>query len=80
MLRILEGDVVMESGYISTPSYDVGNRSRRIMTDPKKPQQEKDEYLGAVRTDSLRMLEGKRSYEVLKAAWDRERESPLRRS
>ncbi|KAF3324475.1 inactive protein kinase [Carex littledalei] len=46
VLRILEGDVVMDSGYISTPSYDVGNRSRRIMTDTKKPQQEKDEYLG----------------------------------
>jgi hypothetical protein len=70
----------MESGYISTPSYDVGNRSRRIMPDLKKPQQEKDKYLGPVRTESLRMLEGKRSYEVLKAAWDRGRESPSRRS
>ncbi|KAJ1687964.1 hypothetical protein LUZ63_019354 [Rhynchospora breviuscula] len=80
VLRMLEGDVVMESGYISTPSYDIGNRSRRIMTDQKKPQQERDEFLGPVRTESLRILEGKRSYEVLKGAWDRERESLVNRS
>lgn len=70
----------MDSGYMSTPSYDVGNRSRRIMTDTKKPQQEKDDFMGPVRSESLRMLEGKRSYEVLKAAWDRERDSPELRS
>ncbi|KAJ4821115.1 Inactive protein kinase [Rhynchospora pubera] len=80
VLRMLEGDVVMESGYISTPSYDIGNRSRRIMTDQKKSQQERDEFLGPVRTESLRLLEGKQSHEVLKAAWDRERESLVNRS
>ncbi|KAL2493220.1 Protein kinase protein with adenine nucleotide alpha hydrolase-like domain [Abeliophyllum distichum] len=33
VLRILEGDVIMDSSRMSTPGYDVGNRSGRIWSD-----------------------------------------------
>lgn len=33
VLRILEGDLIMDSGYMSTPGYDVGSRSGRIWAD-----------------------------------------------
>lgn len=38
VLRILEGDMIMESGHISTPGHDVGNRSGRIWTDQAQQQ------------------------------------------
>ncbi|KAK3002858.1 hypothetical protein RJ639_018124 [Escallonia herrerae] len=37
VLRILEGDAMMESSQLSTPGYDVGNRSGRIWSD-QQPQ------------------------------------------
>ncbi|KAJ3671095.1 hypothetical protein LUZ60_008521 [Juncus effusus] len=101
VLRILEGDMVMESGYISTPSSEIGNRSRRILSDQNKLIcekdehscsvsrrilsdqnkliREKDEYTGSGRSESLRISEGKKSYEALRAVWDRERDSLPRR-
>nr|CAD1824180.1 unnamed protein product [Ananas comosus var. bracteatus] len=67
VLRILEGDMLMDSGYISTPRYDHGNRSRRILTDQPKIK------------ESSNISDSKHSYEALRAAWDRERESLARR-
>lgn len=37
MLRILEGDVIMDSNRMSIPGYDVGSRSGRIWSDYQLP-------------------------------------------
>nr|XP_025631018.1 inactive protein kinase SELMODRAFT_444075-like [Arachis hypogaea] len=38
VLRILDCDMVMDTSYISTPSYDVGNRSGRLWSEPLQRQ------------------------------------------
>ncbi|KAL5072089.1 hypothetical protein RYX36_022976 [Vicia faba] len=50
VLRILEGDMVMDTNYISTPGYDVGNRSGRIWSEPLQRQHH---YSGPLLEDSL---------------------------
>lgn len=40
VLRILEGDMIMDSNYMSTPGYDVGNRSGRIWAEQQHQQQQ----------------------------------------
>lgn len=36
VLRMLEGDLIMDPGYMSTPGYDGGNRSGRICTEQQQ--------------------------------------------
>lgn len=36
VLRILEGDMVMDPSYMSTPGYDAGNRSGRIFAEQQQ--------------------------------------------
>lgn len=38
VLRILEGDFVMDANYMSTPGYDVGSRSGRIWVEQQHQQ------------------------------------------
>ena len=57
------------------PEYDIGNRSGRMWPD----QQQHPHYSGAVRQEALEGFGGKRSYEAMKAAWEREREGGMRR-
>ncbi|ERN15269.1 inactive protein kinase SELMODRAFT_444075 [Amborella trichopoda] len=63
VLRILEGDVIMDSNYASTPSYEtasVGSRSGRMWN-------EQPQYSGPILNDKL-------SDEALRAAyWEREK-------
>ncbi|KAJ6794641.1 inactive protein kinase [Iris pallida] len=60
VLRMLEGDVVMDSNYISTPGYEPGNRSGH--------------HNGPVLHEALEGVAGKKTYKVTRATWERERE------
>ncbi|XP_041000234.1 inactive protein kinase SELMODRAFT_444075-like isoform X1 [Juglans microcarpa x Juglans regia] len=51
VLRILEGDMVMDPSYMSTPGYDVGNRSGRIFAEQQQ------QYSGHL-TKELEAMEG----------------------
>lgn len=61
VLRILEGDLLMDPGFTSTPGYDPGNRSGHFNV--------------PVLHEALECYGGKFSYEALRAAWERERET-----
>lgn len=68
VLRILEGDMVVDANYASTPGYDIGSRSGRIWLD----QQQK--YSGLTSSESTERLSGKLSVESLRAAlWERDK-------
>ncbi|THU46463.1 hypothetical protein C4D60_Mb09t05220 [Musa balbisiana] len=73
VLRILDGDVVMDSGYISTPAYANGNRSGWMW-----PDRQQQQHSIPVKQAS-QVSTGSKSYEALRTAWERERESILRR-
>ncbi|CAI8589700.1 unnamed protein product [Vicia faba] len=75
VLRILEGDMVMDTNYISTPGYDVGNRSGRIWSEPLQRQHH---YSGPLLEDSLESsFSGKLSRDKYKPFyWDRSRDKP----
>ncbi|QHN81873.1 Proline-rich receptor-like protein kinase [Arachis hypogaea] len=58
VLRILDGDMVMDTSYISTPSYDVRNRSGRLWLEPLQRQHH---YKGPLLEESLESFSGKLS-------------------
>ncbi|TVT97206.1 hypothetical protein EJB05_57578, partial [Eragrostis curvula] len=60
VLRILEGDMVVDASGISTPGSDAGSRSWRLLN---------ERHGSPAQRDSQRMDEGKHSY-----AWDRDRQ------
>jgi hypothetical protein len=64
VLRILEGDMVVESGSVRAPSSDSGSRSWRMLNEQQQYQEQ----------DSQRGVEGKR-YNALRASWDRDKQS-----
>lgn len=70
VLRILEGDMVVDSGSV-TASSDSGSRSWRMLHE----QQHFQEYSSPGQQDSQRGVEGKRSYNALRASWDRDKQS-----
>ncbi|KAK8594920.1 hypothetical protein V6N13_015831 [Hibiscus sabdariffa] len=59
VLRILEGDVLMNANY-SSPGYDVGNRSGRLWTEQQR------HYSGPLASDSLDGFSGKLSLDGLR--------------
>jgi hypothetical protein len=69
VLRILEGDMVVESGSVRAPSSDSGSRRWRMLNE----QQQYQDYSPA-RQDLQRGVEGKR-YNALRASWDRDKQS-----
>ncbi|TVU34450.1 hypothetical protein EJB05_16283, partial [Eragrostis curvula] len=71
VLRILEGDMVVESSSVTAPSSDSGSRSWRMLNE----QQQYQDYSSPARQDSQRSTEGKRSYNALRASWDRDKQS-----
>ncbi|KAJ4717917.1 Kinase family protein [Melia azedarach] len=72
VLRILEGDMVMDNNYMSTPGYDVGSRSGRIWADQQQHQQLP--YSGPLLNDALEGFGGKLSLDSLKPAfWERDK-------
>ncbi|XP_026447496.1 inactive protein kinase SELMODRAFT_444075-like [Papaver somniferum] len=75
VLRILEGDMLMDSNFCSTPGYDAGNRSGRLCPEQQQQQQQQQQhYSGPLSNEaSSEGLSGKFSYEALKMAyWERE--------
>ncbi|KAK3161217.1 hypothetical protein QOZ80_1BG0074020 [Eleusine coracana subsp. coracana] len=71
VLRILEGDMVVDSGSVTAPSSDSGSRSCRMLNE----QQQQQDYSSPARQDLKRVVEGKRSYNALRASWDRDKQS-----
>ncbi|XP_059641206.1 inactive protein kinase SELMODRAFT_444075 [Cornus florida] len=61
VLRILEGDMIMDSNGMSTHGYDVGNRSGRIWTDQQ--QQRHQHYSGPILNEAFEGFSGKLSLE-----------------
>ncbi|OIW11851.1 hypothetical protein TanjilG_31601 [Lupinus angustifolius] len=70
VLRILEGDMVMDMSYISTPGYDAGNRSGRIWSEPLQRQHH---HSGPLVEESLESFSGKLSLEYRPTYWDRDK-------
>lgn len=76
VLRILEGDMFLDSNFISTPGYDTGSRSGRLWPDQQHHHQhlQQHQYSGSIMSEVSEGYSGKLSYEALKAAyWDREK-------
>lgn len=71
VLRILEGDMVVESGSVTGGSCDSGSRSWRMLNE----QQHYQEYSSPAQQESQRAGEGKRSHSALRASWDRDKQS-----
>ncbi|XP_044483994.1 inactive protein kinase SELMODRAFT_444075-like [Mangifera indica] len=70
VLRILEGDMVMDANYMSTPGFDVGSRSGRIWTEL----QQQLPYSGPLLTEAVESFNGKLSLDTLKPSfWEREK-------
>jgi hypothetical protein len=70
VLRILEGDMVVDSSSV-TGSSDSGCRSWRMLNE----QQHFQEYNSPGQQDSQKAIEGKHSYKALRASWDRDKKS-----
>ncbi|KAJ8440503.1 hypothetical protein Cgig2_022944 [Carnegiea gigantea] len=72
VLRVLEGDLFMDSSALSTSRHDVGNRSGRFQQQQHRQQQA---YSGSLRSEGSEVCLGNLSCESLrKALWERERE------
>ncbi|GAV60517.1 Pkinase_Tyr domain-containing protein [Cephalotus follicularis] len=70
VLRILEGDMLMDANCMSTPGCDVGNRSGRMWFE----QQQQQHYSGPLVNGALEGFNGKPSLDSLKPAlWERDR-------
>jgi hypothetical protein len=55
VLRILEGDMLVDANYMATPGYDVGNRSGRIYIEQ---QQQPPQHCGGPLPTNDEALEG----------------------
>uniref|UniRef100_A0A5B6ZMY1 Protein kinase domain-containing protein n=1 Tax=Davidia involucrata TaxID=16924 RepID=A0A5B6ZMY1_DAVIN len=62
VLRILEGDTIVDSNHMSTPGYDVGNRSGRIWLEQR--QQQHKQFSGPLLNVELERFSGKLSLET----------------
>lgn len=72
VLRILEGDLIMESGKLSTPpGYDVGSHSGRIWSDA---QQQYQRFSGSLLSDGSEEFNAKLSFDKRNSSniWDRD--------
>ncbi|XP_066312092.1 inactive protein kinase SELMODRAFT_444075-like [Miscanthus floridulus] len=71
VIRILEGDMVVESGSVTGSSSDSGSRSWRMLNE----QHYQEHSSSPAQQESQRAGEGKRSYSALRASWDRDKQS-----
>ncbi|XP_034695837.1 inactive protein kinase SELMODRAFT_444075 [Vitis riparia] len=68
VLRILEGDMVMDSNYMATPGYDVGSQSGRIWSDQHQ------HFSGPILNEAYEEFSGKLSLEALRSAfWEKDK-------
>lgn len=73
VLRILEGDLVMDSNYLSTPGYDVGNRSGRMWTEQQQQQQQQN-YSRSLSDETLERFNEKVCIESFRPGyWERDK-------
>ncbi|XP_072968874.1 inactive protein kinase SELMODRAFT_444075-like isoform X2 [Typha angustifolia] len=81
VLRILEGDMMMDSRFLSTPGYHTGSRSRQILPDQHQHQHQHQQQheQQRVRQETTDVFDPKNSYESLREARDRNREILMRR-
>ncbi len=69
VLRILEGDMVMDTNYMSTHGYDVGSRSGRIWVE-----QQQQHYSGPLLNEAMEGFNGKPPLENLRQPyWERDK-------
>ena len=69
VLRILEGDLVVDANYSSTPGYDVGNRSGRMWTE-----QQQQNYSGSLSEEPIERFNEKVCVESLRPSyWERDK-------
>ncbi|XP_052183563.1 inactive protein kinase SELMODRAFT_444075-like [Diospyros lotus] len=72
VLRVLEGDMIMDSTQLSTPKYDVGSRSARIWQEQQ--QQQHQHYSGPILGEALEGFSGKLSLESPRLPyWERDK-------
>lgn len=68
VLRILEGDMLMDANYTSTPGYDVGNRSGRIWVE-----RQQQHYSGPMSNEAVEGF-SKLSLDTLRPVfWERDK-------
>lgn len=65
VLRMLEGDIIMDPSQMSVPGYDIGSRSGRIWA----PQFQHQQYSGPILKETLEGLSGKLSLEERRSAF-----------
>ncbi|XP_027123922.2 inactive protein kinase SELMODRAFT_444075 [Coffea eugenioides] len=65
VLRMLEGDIIMDPSQMSAPGYDVGSRSGRIWA----PQFQHQQYSGPIMKETLEGISGKLSLEERRPAF-----------
>ncbi|KAK3220176.1 hypothetical protein Dsin_014146 [Dipteronia sinensis] len=76
VLRILEGDMIMDTNYMSTPGYDVGNRSGRIWAEQQHQHQQQQQqcYSGPLINEGLEGFASKLSLDSIRPAfWERDK-------
>ncbi|CAN0881714.1 Inactive protein kinase SELMODRAFT_444075 [Linum grandiflorum] len=72
VLRILEGDMLMDMSYMSTPGSDIGNRSGRMLQEQRQ-QQQQQHYSGPLGSEALEGFSAKVSLETQRPTFqDRE--------
>ncbi|CAN1162363.1 Inactive protein kinase SELMODRAFT_444075 [Linum perenne] len=64
VLRILEGDMLMDMNYMSTPGSDIGNRSGRMLLQEQRLQQQQQHYSGPLGNEGLEGFSPKVSLET----------------
>ncbi|KAA8540300.1 hypothetical protein F0562_024137 [Nyssa sinensis] len=69
VLRVLEGDMIIDSNHTSTRGCDVGSQSGRIWSE----QQQHQHYSGPLLNDSLKGFSGKLSLETRPPLWERDK-------
>lgn len=70
VLRILEGDMLLDTNYMPTPGYDIGSRSNRLLW----PSQQQQHCSGPLLDEAMEGLSGKLSLDTLRPAfWERDK-------
>lgn len=64
----------MDANYLSTPGYDMGNRSGRMWTDQQQQQQQQQNYSGSLSDETLERFNEKVCVESLRPGyWERDK-------
>ncbi|GLU22371.1 hypothetical protein SLE2022_384520 [Rubroshorea leprosula] len=73
VLRILEGDMIVDTNYTSTPGFDVGSCSNRMWASQQQ-QQQQQHYSGPLLNEAMEGFSGKLSLDTLRSVfWERDK-------